>query len=124
MKWTNLLYTEWLKVRRYWAFWGILFLVLIAYPGITYLFYSGYQDIRSTNRQLEVLLKFAIGFNRHFLREENRTRKNNTEEGKERFIHGLFLGKRMPPKLVTSFHSQGESEKIKFQPLAMGLVEF
>lgn len=30
----------------------------------------------------------------------------------------------MPPKLVTSFHSQGESEKIKFQPLAMGLVEF
>ncbi len=61
MKWTNLLYTEWLKVRRYWAFWGILFLVLIAYPGITYLFYSGYQDVRNTNRQLEVLLKFAIG---------------------------------------------------------------
>lgn len=61
MNWTKLLYTEWLKVRRYWAFWGILFLVLIAYPGITYLFYTGYQDIRSTNRQLEVVLKFAVG---------------------------------------------------------------
>lgn len=55
------MHTEWLKVRRYWAFWGILALVLIAYPGIVYLFYTGYQDIRGTNRQVEMLLKFAVG---------------------------------------------------------------
>lgn len=61
MKWMSLIRTEWLKLRRYWAFWGILALVLIAYPGICYLFYTGYQDIRGTNKQLEMVLKFALG---------------------------------------------------------------
>ena len=57
----SLIKTEWLKVRRYWAFWGILSLVLIAYPGICNLFYSGYQDIRESNQKLEMVLKFAVG---------------------------------------------------------------
>ena len=57
----SLIRTEWLKVRRYWAFWGILFLVLIAYPGISYLFYTGYRDLRETNQKLEMVLKFALG---------------------------------------------------------------
>lgn len=61
MKISPLLYTEWLKVRRYWAFWGILALVLIAYPGISYLFYTGYEDIRGSNQQMDALLKFAMG---------------------------------------------------------------
>ncbi|MFM7672380.1 MAG: ABC transporter permease [Bacteroidota bacterium] len=57
----RLLHTEWLKVRRYWAFWGILALVIIAYPGISYLFYTGYQDVQGSSRQANALLKFALG---------------------------------------------------------------
>ncbi len=61
MKIAPLLYTEWLKVRRYWAFWGIFALVLIAYPGISYLFYTGYQDIRSSNTKMDAMLKLMVG---------------------------------------------------------------
>jgi ABC-type transport system involved in multi-copper enzyme maturation permease subunit len=61
MKGTRLLHTEWLKVRKYWAFWGVFALVLIAYPGISYLFYTGYQDLRSSNRQMDAILKFTVG---------------------------------------------------------------
>jgi ABC-2 type transport system permease protein len=61
MKGTRLLHTEWLKVRKYWAFWGVFALVLIAYPGISYLFYTGYQDLRSSNRQVDAILKFTVG---------------------------------------------------------------
>jgi len=61
MKITNLLYTEWLKLRRYWAFWLVLALVLIAYPGIAYLFYTGYEDVRESNQQVDAVLKLAIG---------------------------------------------------------------
>lgn len=61
MNGAHLLKTEWLKVRKYWAFWGIFALVLIAYPGISYLFYTGYQDLRDSNRQMDALLKFAVG---------------------------------------------------------------
>jgi len=61
MNWSYLIKTEWLKVRKYWAFWGIFALVLIAYPGISYLFYTGYQDLRDSNRQMGALLKFAVG---------------------------------------------------------------
>lgn len=56
-----MLHTEWLKVRKYWAFWGVFALVLIAYPGISYLFYTGYQDLRSSNRQMDAILKFTVG---------------------------------------------------------------
>lgn len=61
MKKSRLLLTEWLKVRRYWAFWAVLGLVLIAYPGISYLFYTGYQDIRGSNTQMDAMLKFMVG---------------------------------------------------------------
>jgi ABC-2 type transport system permease protein len=42
---STLLRTEWLKMRKYPAFWAMLGIVALAYPGMNYMFYSGgYRD--------------------------------------------------------------------------------
>jgi ABC-2 type transport system permease protein len=41
----NLLKTEWLKLKKYWAFWLMTGIVAVAYPGMNYAIYSnGYKD--------------------------------------------------------------------------------
>jgi len=41
----GLLKTEWLKLKKYWAFWWMAALVGLAYPGMNYAIYSnGYKD--------------------------------------------------------------------------------
>lgn len=41
----NLLKTEWLKLKKYWAFWWMTGLVAIAYPAMNYIVYiNGYKD--------------------------------------------------------------------------------
>lgn len=41
----NLLKTEWLKIKKYPAFWGMLAIVALSYPGMNYAIYSnGYKD--------------------------------------------------------------------------------
>jgi ABC-2 type transport system permease protein len=42
---TNLLKTEWLKLKKYWAFWWMTGIVALAYPAMNYLIYvNGYRD--------------------------------------------------------------------------------
>jgi ABC-2 type transport system permease protein len=42
---TNVLKTEWLKIKKYPAFWWMLGIVALAYPGMNYMLYSeGYKD--------------------------------------------------------------------------------
>ncbi len=41
----NLLKTEWLKIKKYPAFWAMLGIVALSYPGMNYMFYvNGYKD--------------------------------------------------------------------------------
>src|SRR5215208_575231 len=42
---TNLLKTEWLKIRKYRAFWWMTGIVALSYPGMNYMIYEhGYKD--------------------------------------------------------------------------------
>ncbi len=40
----TLIKIEWLKIKKYPAFWWMLLIVVLAYPGINLLFYSGYKE--------------------------------------------------------------------------------
>ena len=43
---SSLVRTEWLKIKRYPAFWWMLIIVALAYPGMNYAMYAnGYQDL-------------------------------------------------------------------------------
>ena len=42
---TSLLKTEWLKLKKYWAFWLMTGIVALTYPGINYMMYTeAYKD--------------------------------------------------------------------------------
>ncbi len=41
----NLIRTEWLKIRKYKAFWWVLGVTALSYPGINYIFHDAYQHI-------------------------------------------------------------------------------
>ncbi len=58
---TSLIRTEWLKMRKYNAFWWIIGITALSYPGINYIFYLGYEDIVSKPTQAGQYAKLAIG---------------------------------------------------------------
>src|SRR5688500_13359303 len=58
---TSLVRTEWLKMRKYTAFWWILGLTALSYPGINYIFTFVYKDITSDSNDASRLAKMAIG---------------------------------------------------------------
>ncbi len=58
---TSLLRVEWLKMRKYNAFWWLMGLTTIAYPGINYIFYNIYLEITRENTQAGQVAKMAIG---------------------------------------------------------------
>lgn len=45
----NLIRTEWLKIKNYRAFWWIIGLTALSYPGINYIFYNIYKEITAAN---------------------------------------------------------------------------
>jgi ABC-2 type transport system permease protein len=53
--------TEWLKMRKYNAFWWIMGLTLLSYPGINYIFYIMYQELLNQPSDAAQLAKMAIG---------------------------------------------------------------
>ncbi len=57
----TLIRTEWLKMRKYNAFWWIMGLTALSYPGINYIFYMVYDDITNQPTQAAQLAKMAIG---------------------------------------------------------------
>ncbi|MBL0131947.1 MAG: ABC transporter permease [Chitinophagaceae bacterium] len=58
---TTLIRTEWLKMRKYNAFWWILGLTALSYPGINYIFYMVYDNITHQPSQAGQLAKMVIG---------------------------------------------------------------
>ena len=62
----TLVRTEWLKMRKYNAFWWIMGITAISYPAINYIFYYViYEEIRNNPTEAGQLIKMAI--NKSFL---------------------------------------------------------
>lgn len=58
---TTLVRTEWLKMRKYNAFWWILGVVILSYPGINYMLYNIYLEITGQPTQFSQYAKMGIG---------------------------------------------------------------
>ncbi|HSU28261.1 MAG TPA: ABC transporter permease [Chitinophagaceae bacterium] len=57
----NLIRTEWLKIRKYNAFWWIMGVTALAYPGINYIFYLGYQSLTHSESQAGKFATMLLG---------------------------------------------------------------
>ncbi len=57
----TLVKVEWLKMRKYNAFWWIMGLTLLSYPGVNYIVYMGYQETLNNPNEAAQLVKMAIG---------------------------------------------------------------
>jgi hypothetical protein len=52
----NLLKTEWLKLKKYWAFWSMVGIVALTYPGINYMiYYNAYKEQLDDKRMGPIL---------------------------------------------------------------------
>jgi ABC-2 type transport system permease protein len=58
---TTLIRTEWLKMKKYNAFWWILGITALSYPGINYIFYMVYDNLINQPTEASRLAKMAIG---------------------------------------------------------------
>lgn len=58
---TSLVRTEWLKMKKYNAFWWIMGLTALSYPGIIYIFYKGYENFINNPSQAGQIAKMALG---------------------------------------------------------------
>lgn len=58
---TNLLKTEWLKIRGYWAFWGVMALTALSYPGVNYIAYQAYLDLTKKGSTTGPMAKMILG---------------------------------------------------------------
>jgi hypothetical protein len=57
----NLSKTEWLKIKKYPAFWWIIGLTALSYPGIIFIFYKIYSNVLARGGQGAALVKTIIG---------------------------------------------------------------
>ncbi|HUR67482.1 MAG TPA: ABC transporter permease [Chitinophagaceae bacterium] len=58
---TTLMRVEWLKMRKYNAFWWIMGVTALSYPGINYMVYFVYKEETSKSTQAGQLAKMALG---------------------------------------------------------------
>jgi ABC-2 family transporter len=57
----NLLRTEWLKLKNYAAFWWLMGLTALSYPGMTWIFNNAYNGLKHRKGQAEVILTMLLG---------------------------------------------------------------
>lgn len=57
----SLIRTEWLKIRKYKAFWWIMAITTLSYPGIIYIFFKGYEDFTNRTTETSQFVKMALG---------------------------------------------------------------
>jgi hypothetical protein len=58
---TTLIRTEWLKMKKYNAFWWIIGITALSYPGVNYITYKAYEDITNNPSQAGQIAKMALG---------------------------------------------------------------
>ena len=60
----NLLRSEWLKLKKYPAFWLIMSLTALSYPGVNFIFQNIYKDAiqrkDQTSQLLQLILRAAL----------------------------------------------------------------
>ena len=56
----SLIQIEWLKIKKYPAFWAMLIIVLLTYPAANLMFYNVYLDI-TTQKGTQMLAKMFLG---------------------------------------------------------------
>lgn len=57
----NILKTEWLKIRNYPAFWLVMLMTALSYPGINLLFWYEYQEITKKELATGKIVKMLLG---------------------------------------------------------------
>ena len=57
----DVLKTEWLKMRSYWAFWGVMAMTALSYPGINYIWWNIYQEIVQKQSTSGKVAKMLLG---------------------------------------------------------------
>jgi ABC-2 type transport system permease protein len=57
----HILKTEWLKIKKYPAFWWVMGITALTYPGVNYLFHGIYINITQKDTQRGKILKMLIG---------------------------------------------------------------
>lgn len=57
----NLLRTEWLKIKKYRAFWWMTGIIALSYPGINYLFYQVFSQLMLKGGDRAEMVKAVIG---------------------------------------------------------------
>jgi ABC-type transport system involved in multi-copper enzyme maturation permease subunit len=57
----NLIKTEWLKIKNYPAFWWIICITALSYPGINYTFLSIYHNITAKQTMQSQIVKALVG---------------------------------------------------------------
>jgi ABC-2 type transport system permease protein len=57
----NILKTEWLKIKNYPAFWWVMGITALTYPGISYMFYRIYLEIIGNENRAHELFKALLG---------------------------------------------------------------
>jgi ABC-2 type transport system permease protein len=57
----HLVKTEWLKIKNYRAFWWVLGITALTYPGINYMFLKIYEETTNAQNQSGEVLKAIIG---------------------------------------------------------------
>lgn len=58
---TNIVKTEWLKIKNYPAFWWVFGITALTYPGINYLFLYAYRDITQQKSTAGQVIKALMG---------------------------------------------------------------
>lgn len=57
----SILKTEWLKIKNYPAFWWILGIIILSYPGVNYLFYFIYKDMTRSKEMAAQIATAVFG---------------------------------------------------------------
>ena len=57
----NVLRTEWLKIRNYPAFWWVMAMTALSYPGINYIWWNIYQEIVQKQSATGKIAKMLLG---------------------------------------------------------------
>jgi ABC-2 type transport system permease protein len=57
----NLIKTEWLKLRNYRAFWWMAGIITVSYPGINYIFYQAFQELRTKDSNTSAMVQMLVG---------------------------------------------------------------
>jgi ABC-2 type transport system permease protein len=58
---SNILETEWLKIKKYPAFWWVMGITALTYPGINFMFHRIYLQITSNENQSGNIVKALLG---------------------------------------------------------------